>query len=82
MGPSPRWSLVKFWLRSAKPPPPANGKKVLEVYELEKKYLEVKAKRILHLKEGLSKSDGKIAKLLEQEQALLTALNNFWGSGR
>jgi len=55
---------------------------VLKVYELEKKYLEVQAKRTLLLKQGLSKSDGKIANLLEQEQALLAALNNFWGSGR
>ena len=82
MGPSPRWSLVKFWLRSANPPPPANGQKVLEVYELEKKYLEIQAKRTSLLREGLSQCDGQIAKLLEQEQALLTALNNFWGSGR
>ena len=80
MGLSSRWSLVKFWLKSA--PPPANGKKVQEVYELEKKYLEIQAKRTSLLREGLSKGDGQIAKLLEQEQALLAALNNFWGSGR
>ena len=72
--------MVKFWLKSA--PPPASGKKVQEIYELEKKYLEIQAKRTLLHKEGLSKSDGTIAKLLEQEQALLAALNNFWGSGR
>lgn len=80
MGPNPSWSLVKCWLSSAGTP--ANGQRVLKVYELEKKYLEVQAKRTLLLKQGLSKSDGKIANLLEQEQALLAALNNFWGSGR
>ena len=57
-------------------------KRVLNVYELEKKYLEVQAKRTSLLREGLSKSDEKMVKLLEQEQALLAALNNFWGSGR
>ena len=81
MGLNPSWSLVKCWLSSSARPP-ANGKKVLKVYELEKKYLEVKAKRTLLLRQGLSKSDGEMAKLLEQEQALLAALNNFWGSGR
>ena len=79
MRPNPSWSLVKYWLSSAGTP--ANGQRVLKVYELEKKYLEVQAKRTLLLKQGLSKSDGKIANLLEQEQALLAALNNFWGSG-
>ena len=80
MGPNPRWSLVRCWLSFARPP--ANEKKVLKVYELEIKYLEVQAKWRSLLREGLSESDGKMAKLLEQEQALLAALNNFWGSGR
>ena len=80
MKPNPSWSLVKYWLSSTGTP--ANRQRVLKVYELEKKYLEVQAKRTLLLKQGLSKSDGKIANLLEQEQALLAALNNFWGSGR
>ena len=53
-----------------------------KVYELEKKYLEVNAKRISLLREGLSKNDENLVKLLEQEQALLAALNNFWRSGR
>ena len=55
---------------------------MLKVYELEIKYLEVQAKRRSLLREGLSESDVKMSKLLEQEQALLAALNNFWGSGR
>jgi len=80
MGTNPRWCVVRYWLNSARPP--ANEKKVLKVYELEKKYLEVQAERTSLLREGLSKNDGKVAKLLEQEQALLAALNNFWGSGR
>ena len=80
MGPNPRWFSVRCWLSSARPP--ANEKKVLKVYELEIKYLEVQAKRRSLLREGLTESDGKMAKLLEQEQALLAALNNFWGSGR
>ena len=81
MGPNHNWSsLVKCWFSSARLPP--RGKKVSEVYQLEKKYLEVQAKHASLLREGLSKGDAKVAKLLEEEQALIAALNNFWGSGR
>lgn len=80
MGLNPRWSLVRCWLSSVRLP--TNEKKVLNVYELEKKFLEVQAKRTSLLRKGLPKGDEKMVKLLEQEQELLAALNNFWGSGR
>ena len=62
---------------------PAEENKVLQdITELEKKYLEVHAERIALLRQGFSKNDQKLSKLSEEEQNLLSALNNFWGSGR
>ena len=62
---------------------PAEENKDLQgIAELEKKYLEVNAERTALLRQGFSKNDQKLSKLLEEEQNLLSALNNFWGSGR
>ena len=62
--------------------PAAENKGLQGIAELEKKYLEVHAERTALLRQGLSKNDQKLSKLLEEEQNLLSALNNFWGSGR
>jgi len=62
---------------------PAEEDKVLQgIADLEKKYLEVHAERTSLLRQEFSKNDQKLAKLLEEEQNLLSSLNNYWGSGR
>ena len=62
---------------------PAEENKVLQgITELEKRYLEVHAERTALLRQGFSKNDQKLTKILEEEQNLLSSLNNFWGSGR
>ena len=58
------------------------NKELQGITELEKRYLEVHAERTALLRQGFSKNDQKLSKLLEEEQNLLSSLNNFWGSGR